>query len=609
MVTDSPVVRDLLGRADAARAAGQGAVAARLYDEAAARCREANDLDGWTEAVLGAASVHLFGAAPGKLPAQLHDVLARTTDEATRARLAAALARCWAYAGHPARAVRFADEAVELAERAGTPEMAADCLDAALAVHWGPDELDVRRSLAARLDETAAHVLDPAARLQAHLWALQVACEALDLPAMHRQMRALELLGEESDRALFFAASRRLMLDLLRGRTDTAARLRSLAAQASERASLADAWMVLKAMNAYSAAQSGDIDACAAAAAECEEWAVAEGVTVVCAEAAYLWSCTPMLDRARALVRTFSGPSLDDLPRDVNWLLTLQCLLEAALAVADRDVAGNCARLLAPYEGRAVFNAGAVMFHGVTDDTLARAAALLGDPVTAARLRERALATYERIGAQWWRDRLALWQPPSAEGWRPSVEGGSGGPHRAHLRPVPGGLWMVGPAGTATPLPARRGFGYLRELLRRPHQPIAALDLVAAGTGTVAQPGLGVLDRQALSAYRKRLRDLDSELAEAEQWSDIGRADALREERDALLAELAHAAGLGGRARLAGASAERARVAVKKAISSAIDRVAAVDEPLARHLSVRVRTGLTCSYEPDPADSRDWILD
>jgi hypothetical protein len=195
MVTDSPAVRDLLGRADDARAAGRGAIAARLYDEAAARCQEAKDLDGWTEAVLGAASVYLFGSEPGKLPAQLYDVLVRTTDDATRARLAAALARCWAYAGHPARAVRFADEAVELAERTGAPELLADCLDAALAVHWGPDELDVRRSLAARLDDAAAHVLDPAARLQAHLWALQVACEALDIQAIHRQMRALELLA------------------------------------------------------------------------------------------------------------------------------------------------------------------------------------------------------------------------------------------------------------------------------------------------------------------------------------------------------------------------------------------------------------------------------
>jgi hypothetical protein len=133
--------------------------------------------------------------------------------------------------------------------------------------------------------------------------------------------------------------------------------------------------MVLKAMDAYSAAQSGDTATCEAGAAECEAFALAEGFTAMCAEAAFLWVCAGQLDRARALVHTFHGRVLDDLPRDVNWLLTLQCVLEAAIAVADREVAGKAARLLTPYEGRAVFNVGAVMFHGVTDDTLARAAA------------------------------------------------------------------------------------------------------------------------------------------------------------------------------------------------------------------------------------------
>ncbi len=361
--------------------------------------------------------------------------------------------------------------------------------------------------------------------------------------------------------------------------------------------------MVLKAMDAYSAAQSGDTATCAAGAAECEAFALAEGVTVMCAEAAFLWVCAGQLDRARALVHTFHGRVLDDLPRDVNWLLILQCVLEAALAVADREVVGNAARLLTPYEGRAVFNAGAVMFHGVTDDTLARAAALLGDPDRAVRLRARALATYERLGAQWWRDRLTSWRPPVPD----DVARGS---RRVHLHPAPGGLWLVGPDGAAVPLRALRGFGYLRELLRRPGQPVAALDLVGAGTGVAVQSGLGdLVDKQALKAYRQRLRDLEQELTEAEEWSDIGRLDAVRTERDALLDELARATGLGGRARATGSSQERARVAVQKAISAAIDRIATVDEPLARHLRTGIRTGLHCSYQPDPADNLGWILD
>jgi len=597
-VVTSPSVRDLLDRADAARTAGRGEIAAGLYDEAVTLCRAGGDLDGWTRAALGAASVYLFGSAPGRLPAELHDLLARTTDDPTRARLAAALARCWAYAGEPARGVRFADEAVDRARRTDSPALLADCLDASLAAHWGPDELDVRRSLAAELDEVAAHVLEPAARLQAHLWGLQVSCDTLDVPGMHRQMRALELLGEESPRAMFFAASRRHMLDLLRGRTDTSDRLIEVASEAAGRASLADAWMVLSAMKVYAAAVSGDADTAAAGAAEVEAFGVAEGVTVVCAEAAFVWACAGRPDRARALVHTFHGPVLDGLPRDVNWLLTLQCVLEAALAVDDREVVANASRLLTPYEGRAVFNAGAVMFHGVTDDTLARSAALLGDPDTAGRLRVRALATYERLGARWWRDRLAAWTAAP------------GATCRVLLHPAPGGLWLVGPAEAPVPVRELRGFGYLRELLRRPHQPVAALDLVGAGTGVVAETGTGeILDKQALSAYRRRLGELDQELAEAEDWSDLGRAEAARAERSALLDELRLATGLGGRARSTGSSQERARIATRKAISAAIDRIATVDASVGRHLTASIHTGTSCAYEPRPADPVEWVLD
>jgi hypothetical protein len=591
MVTSS-TVRDLLDRAGAARSAGRGDAAARLYDEAATRSRDADDLPGWTEAVLGAATVYLFGTQPGKLPAQLYDVLVRTTDDATRARVAAALARCWAYAGESRRAVQFATEAVECAERAGTPELIADCLDAALAANWGPDDLAVRRALTQQLDDVAAHVLDPEARLQAHLWGLQVACETLDMQAIHRQLGALEHLGEESPRALFFAATRRLMLDLLHGRTDTSAGLIEIATTAADQAGLADSWLVLKAMTTYSAALAGDTETCAAGAATAETFGLSEGVTVLCAEAAFLWACAGDLPRTRALVNTFHGSTLDDLPRDMNWLLTLQCVLEAALAADDREVIAKAAELLTPYEARAVINAGAVMFHGVTDDTLARAAAVLDDPETVARLRPRALATYERLGAVWWRDRLAAWQLVATDN------------DLVHFHPTGGGLWLI----AGTPVRELRGFGYLRELLRHPHQPIAALDLIG---GDVVESGLGELaDQQALQAYRQRLHDLDQELAEAEDWSDLDRLSAVRIERDALLDEVSRATGLGGRPRTTGSSQERARVAVKKAITAALDRITTIDAPLAHHLRTTLQTGLTCTYIPGPTDPPiHWQLD
>jgi hypothetical protein len=601
VVSEPAVLDDLFDRADDARAAGRRDEAARLYDECATRCRALDDLEGWTRAVLGSASVYVFGAQPGKLPAQLHDVLVRTTRDEPRARVAAALARCWAYAGQPARAVPFADEAVTRAERVGAPALIADCLDAALAAHWGPDDLEARRALAARLDEVAAHVVEPEARLQAHLWGLQVACEVLDLQTMHRQLRALELLGDESPRALFFAASRRLMLDLLRGRTDTTAQLVEVATVAAERADLADAWMVLEAMGSYAAAVSGDRARCAAGAARAEDFALAQGFTAVSAEAAFLWACAGELGRAGALVHTFHPPVLEELPRDVNWLMTLQCVLEAALAVRDEVVTADATRLLTPYAGRAVVNAGAVMFHGVTDDTLSRAVAL-ADPETASQLRARALATYERIGAQWWRNRLLASAPePPSEKVRS---------RRAHLRRLPSGLWEIGTEPATAVVPDLRGLAHLRDLVRRPGEPVPALDLVAAGQPVLLEGGLGeAADRQALAAYRARLVALDEELAEAEDWADAGRIAAARAERDSLLDEIARATGLHGRPRTGGSSQERARIAVRKAITTALDRVAASDPEFAEHLRASVHTGLSCSYDPAPGSNVEWVVD
>jgi hypothetical protein len=157
-----------------------------------------------------------------------------------------------------------------------------------------------------------------------------------------------------------------------------------------------------------------------------------------------------------------------------------------------------------------------------------------------------------------------------------------------------------------------KGFGYLRALVRQPGVEISALELsdwVAGHPGAgLLDRGTGeVIDRQALTAYRMRLADIDAELAEAREWSDTGRLDRLRDERDALLAEVGAATGLSGRARAVGGAAERARVAVRKAVAAAIERIDAVDPGLARLLSDTVRTGASCCYEPDPTRPTTWL--
>src|SRR5690242_16939634 len=165
-------------------------------------------------AALGLAALQRFGGPGGRTPALLHEAyLAAAGSPATRARLAAALARSWVYGNDAARGAPFALEAVELAEEARDPAVLADALDAQLATSWGPDDLSERLRITARLQDVAAHVDDVRTRMDAHLWRLTTALETLDVTGMHRQLSALDLLAHETGSPLvrYFAMTRRAM--------------------------------------------------------------------------------------------------------------------------------------------------------------------------------------------------------------------------------------------------------------------------------------------------------------------------------------------------------------------------------------------------------------
>jgi hypothetical protein len=76
-----------------------------------------------------------------------------------------------------------------------------------------------------------------------------------------------------------------------------------------------------------------------------------------------------------------------------------------------------------------------------------------------------------------------------------------------------------------------------------------------------------------------------------------------------LLDQVRQATGLGGRARRSGATDERARVAVRKAIAAALTRIGEGEPGLERLLVDTVTTGAVCSYDPDPARPVTWVLD
>jgi thioesterase domain-containing protein len=161
--------------------------------------------------------------------------------------------------------------------------------------------------------------------------------------------------------------------------------------------------------------------------------------------------------------------------------------------------------------------------------------------------------------------------------------------------------------GNEATIPDSKGMRDLAVLLSKPGREVAALDLVDASAGRSVAAGGDTgpqLDRRAREEYRRRLADLEEEVAEAEANADAGRMALLSEEREFLVAELAGALGLGGRARTTGDPAERARKAVTMRVGTALKAIAEVHPTLARHLRASVSTGRFCSYPPE--DPVDW---
>ncbi|HEV7962681.1 MAG TPA: SpvB/TcaC N-terminal domain-containing protein [Actinoplanes sp.] len=141
------------------------------------------------------------------------------------------------------------------------------------------------------------------------------------------------------------------------------------------------------------------------------------------------------------------------------------------------------------------------------------------------------------------------------------------------------------------------GMFHLAVLLANANVEISAAELAAgvgrlrARTAMVAQP---ILDRSAIQRYRQRLAELRAEIDES--GSGPERVDEARAERDWLIAELGAGTSLGGRTRSFSDSAERARIAVGKAIRRAISQIHDADELVGEHLRRSVNTGMRCAY-------------
>ncbi|HKP63130.1 MAG TPA: AAA family ATPase [Polyangiales bacterium] len=165
--------------------------------------------------------------------------------------------------------------------------------------------------------------------------------------------------------------------------------------------------------------------------------------------------------------------------------------------------------------------------------------------------------------------------------------------------------WTLEHAGKRLRLRHAVGVGMLARLLAEPEREISALELRGEGVSSDAGE---ILDARAKQEYRERVAGLREELARAERDNDLGGAERAREELEQIEAALRGAFGLGGRERRAGASSERARISVTKAIRAALRRVSELDAELGGHLERSVKTGHVCVYQPDPTAALRWVV-
>jgi hypothetical protein len=149
----------------------------------------------------------------------------------------------------------------------------------------------------------------------------------------------------------------------------------------------------------------------------------------------------------------------------------------------------------------------------------------------------------------------------------------------------------------------RVGLLHLAVLIANPDQEIPAIELAAGVAAFSASaghrpPSQPVLDHLAMREYRHRVTQLRAEISELEASDDPRRAARARTEHDWLVAELTGANALAGRVRRFPDDAERARIAVGKAIRRAITQIHQADPVIGEHLHSTIHTGTHCSYRP-----------
>ena len=597
---------DLVGvlteEADLRLRAGDSAAARALLDTAWTRAANSGQADLIGGVALGLDRVDARFAMPRTELLTVLQTAQQALDgsgTATEAKVTAALARQRQHsvpADRP-QARPLAERAVAIARTLDDPATLASCLLARHDTLWTPGTATERAAVAAEIATLAVRASDPERHAQA-LLLLATAQLENGSAAFRASLAEYEYLSQRlrQPRHDYLLRVRQAALTLLDGDIEAGERLSAEAATLGEAVGDSDTGNVRMSQRLEIVRAHADPEELRDMADEAVRWWIGAPAHAH-AVAAGFRARAGDLDGARREVDTVLA--LDDWHTDRSylWSIFIGELATAAIALRDGPLCRRLLDDLLPVADTCAVNGALVCFMGAHAHRVGLLYAALDDVVRARKWLDRALEVHRRLGARVWQAEsqqalAALGGPDATEHADSATDGGP------HLRRV-GDLWEASYQGKSAYLRDAKGLHDLAALLDRPATDLAALDLV--GPQTRDHPGHSepILDRTALLAYRRRLAELDDEIATADSASDLAVRQRATDEREQLLTELRRATRPDGTSRTLGiTAAERARKAVTARIRDSIRHIAVAFPELGTHLDRTVRTGNTCRYDP-----------
>jgi tetratricopeptide (TPR) repeat protein len=572
---------------DAALAAGDPARARAAYAEATELARRTGRAELLAAAALGRAGgqggFEMDLRDPDRVAVLTEALRAQREDDSpTRAALLGRLSLALAFTeAAPEQREALSTEAVAMARRLGDPAVLAAALAARCDAISGPDHVAGRRAAATEIIGLARAGGDRTGEMLGRRLLVVALAEGSEWSAVDAEISAYARLAGHlaQHRLTWYVPLWRGARALMRGELALADEHARELSELAEQAGSVNAQLLGLVQRFVRLVSEGRADELAGDFAEIVGLIPDEPQSAACAQA-LLDARRGRLAEARAdLDRVVAGT----VPRDGEWLPKYVQVSVAAVLAGHRTAAELAYRLLKPYAGQSAVEGILAGSWGSVAAHLGLLARYLGRPEDADAYFARAAELDAAAGAA-----LAA----RTREWA----GGGSAPDGEGLFRLDGEVWTLGYAGRTVRLRDSKGLRDLAVLLARPGEQTHVSELTRA-VGFPGSDAGPVADRRALAAYREQLRRIEVELASV----DAGTAEtaALNRERQALLAELSAATGLGGRPRVAGSPTERMRKAVTYRIRHAIARVADAHPELGRHLRASVRTGTWCSYTPE----------